>query len=265
MADFFPSLGRGSGAFCILPGSRARLLVVTTADLWSSLAGAAWCRRLRHFLAFPPGKQNRRHLQRHRLLLPRRALVAIVRGDDACHQASGSASSSSSVTGQTCGTGAAVPPHRSSLAAGAVFSTWNVAHLYLGMDRAVHTPIHRALSGFDRLSPRPQRPDRHRHGQHRADHRRAVHPSRSRRPQAEHAGRMGFTGTRVDMTVAGNRRRGSVAGRRLSSSSASRPPSTSSSNCLQLLRTTPETPRAEDARLIYWTLELSANYGFFGG
>ena len=26
-----------------------------------------------------------------------------------------------------------------------------------------HTPIHRALSGFDRLSPRPQRPDRHRH------------------------------------------------------------------------------------------------------
>ena len=35
-------------------------------------------------------------------------------------------------------------------------------------------PIHRALSGFDRRSPRPQRPDRHRHGQHRADHRRAV-------------------------------------------------------------------------------------------
>jgi hypothetical protein len=53
---------------------------------------------------------------------------------------------------------------------------------------------HRALSGFDRLSPYhpwPQRPDRHRHGQHRADHRRAAHPSRSRRPQAEHAGRMG--------------------------------------------------------------------------
>ena len=24
-------------------------------------------------------------------------------------------------------------------------------------------------------------------------------------------------------------------------------------------------PRAEDARLIYWTLELSANYGFSGG
>jgi hypothetical protein len=44
-ADFFPSLGRGSGAFCILPGSRARLLVVTTADLWSSLAGAACCGR----------------------------------------------------------------------------------------------------------------------------------------------------------------------------------------------------------------------------
>ena len=52
-------------------------------------------------------------------------------------------------------------------------------------------PVHRALSGFDRLSPRPQRPDRHRHGQHRADHRRAVHPSRLPRPQAEHAGRMG--------------------------------------------------------------------------
>ena len=24
-----------------------------------------------------------------------------------------------------------------------------------------------------------------------------------------------------------------------------------------------DVPRAEDARLIYWTLELSANYGFF--
>ena len=26
-----------------------------------------------------------------------------------------------------------------------------------------------------------------------------------------------------------------------------------------------DVPRAEDARLIYWTLELSANYGFSGG
>ena len=41
-------------------------------------------------------------------------------------------------------------------------------------------PVHRALSGFDRLSPRPQRPDRHGHRYQRADHRRAVHPPRSR-------------------------------------------------------------------------------------
>ena len=26
-----------------------------------------------------------------------------------------------------------------------------------------------------------------------------------------------------------------------------------------------DVPRAEDARIIYWTLELSANYGFSGG
>ena len=53
-----------------------------------------------------------------------------------------------------------------------VFSTWK-RRAPVSRHGSCH-PVHRALSGFDRLSPRPQRPDRHRHGQHRADHRRAV-------------------------------------------------------------------------------------------